>query len=80
MAMADCAVYTPLQATNAEVPLAESKKGIASCRSFFWLIKIGKFTIAEAIEDGKITQIQSVDREYFNIWFYSSSKVTVQGK
>lgn len=80
MVMTGCAVYTPLQATNAEVPPAESKKGVASCRSFFGLVKIGKCTIAEAIEDGKITQVQSVDREYFNILFYKSSTIIVRGK
>lgn len=80
MAMTGCAVYNPIQATNAEVPINEVKIGTATCRNFFWLISIGKCTLGDAIEKGKITQVQSADREYFSIWFYSSNTIEVRGK
>lgn len=79
MLMTGCS-YGPGLISNAEVKPNEAKIGKAACRTILFSIPFGKCTIAKAVENGGLTQIQSVDYKYFNILIYSSKTVEVRGK
>ncbi|RDU67003.1 hypothetical protein CQA53_01695 [Helicobacter didelphidarum] len=76
--MAGCS-YGPGLISSVDVKPEEAKIGKAACRSIFF-IPFGKCTIGKAAENGKLSQIQSVDYKYFNILIYSSKTVEVRGK
>lgn len=79
MLMTGCS-YGPGLVTGVEVNPKDAKIGTAACRRILFLIPIGKCTISQAVKNGGLSQIQSVDYKYFNVGFYSSKTVEVRGK
>lgn len=57
-----------------------SKSGEATCKSYFLLVAKGNCSIQDAMRDGDITKIQSIDRKNKNILFYQKSTIVVHGE
>lgn len=94
LAGATCAnaedIFTPNAAiySNISIPYSKYfdssvkpvKKGEATCKNFFFIAAIGNCSIAEAMENGNITKIHSIDKENKNIILYQKSTIVVHGE
>lgn len=56
------------------------KKGEATCKNYFFLIAKGKCGINDAMNNGRITKIHSIDKQNKNILLYQKSKIVVYGE
>ena len=83
-----CATTSPVGAlyTEAKLPITAtssadaSKEGEATCTSILGLIAVGDCSIETAAENGKITNIKSVDKKVFSILgIYSTYTTVVKG-
>ena len=60
--------------------VAPRKSGEATCKNYFLLVAKGNCSIQDAMRDGDITTIQSIDRKNKNILFYQKSTIVVHGE
>lgn len=60
--------------------VAPRRTGEATCKSYFLLVAKGNCSIQNAMRDGDITKIQSIDRKNKNILFYQKSTIVVHGE
>lgn len=56
------------------------KTGEATCTNYFFLVAKGSCGIKDAMNDGNITKIHSIDRKNKNILFYQKSTIVVHGE
>lgn len=56
------------------------KRGEAQCKNFLAILSIGKCGINDAMADGDITKVNSIDKVTKNILFYQKVKVVVYGE
>ncbi|MBI2058707.1 MAG: hypothetical protein HYT87_02970 [Nitrospirae bacterium] len=75
--VAAVSIYTePVVATNGSAA-GKMKRGSACTMNIFGLVAIGDGGVREAMEDGEITQVISVDREVMNILFLFGKVCTI---
>ena len=60
--------------------VAPRKTGEATCKNYFYIVAKGNCSIQDAMRDGDITKIQSIDRKNKNILFYQKSTIVVHGE
>ena len=60
--------------------VALRKTGEATCKNYFYIVAKGNCSIQDAMRDGDITKIQSIDRKNKNILFYQKSTIVVHGE
>ena len=60
--------------------VAPRRTGEATCKNYFLLVAKGNCSIQDAMRDGDITKIQSIDRKNKNILFYQKSTIVVHGE
>lgn len=56
------------------------KSGEAQCTSYFKLVSTGKCGLKDAMNDGGITKINSIDFVSKSILFYHKAKIVVYGE
>lgn len=56
------------------------KSGEATCKNYFFIVAKGNCSIQNAMRDGNITKIQSIDRKNKNIMLYQKSTIVVHGE
>lgn len=66
-------------ATNVAVKSGEAKHAQSVCR---WILgfRVNGCSADDAIRKGEITQVQTINIDHFNIWFYASQTISVRGK
>ena len=76
---AGCSSATTPFATNIEVKANEARHGESVCRWVFG-IRYKDCSVDEAIKKAGITQVQTINYDFFNSWFYNSQTISVRGK